>query len=202
MNDMVGIVSGVVGLAGYAPYIVDILRRRTQPERTSWFIWMLEYAVLCTAQIVKNAGPAVWLAGLQLAGVVVVCGLSLKFGVGQADRKSKVILVCTCAALVAWLFSSDPDVAICLLIAVEASGVVLTALKVYHQPGSETLTMWLLLSAAGAIGIFAVPPGSDSILYLYPLFLICVGLVVTCASWLGARKNAPAPMVEDLSPAD
>lgn len=202
MNDIIGIVSGVVGLAGYGPYVRDILRYQTKPERTSWLIWTLEYAVLCGAQIDKGARAAAWLAGLQLAGVVVVYGLSLKYGVGEFDRRNQLLLACTVAALAAWLFTSSASIAICILITVETIGVFLTIVKAYKQPGSETLTMWLLLSAAGTLGNFAVPSGGDSVLHLYPTFLMCVGLAVPAASWLGARKSTPAIAAEDLDPAE
>lgn len=198
MNEIIGLTSGVVGLIGYVPYVRDILKHQTKPERTSWLIWTLEYTVLCAAQLAKGAGPAIWLAGLQLAGVIVVYCLSLKFGVGRIDRRNKILLACTCGALGAWFITSNAAAAICILIAVEGSGVALTTLKVYRQPDSETLTMWLLLSIAGAVGIFAIPTGSDFALYIYPVFLTCVGLVVTCASRLGARKSAFVPLAEDL----
>lgn len=190
MYDLIGLVAGVVGLAGYAPYVRDILAGKTQPDRTSWLIWTLEYAVLCAAQIAKGAGPALWLAGLQFVGVIIVYALSFKYGVGKLDRHKAILLACICIALSTWFFSSDATLAIWILVAVEATGGLLTALKVYRDPGSETLTMWVLLSVAGGLGVFAIAPGNAGILYLYPVFLIGMGAVIVAASKIGARRTA------------
>lgn len=188
MHDLIGLVAGVVGLAGYAPYVRDILAGKTQPERTSWLIWTLEYAVLCAAQLAKGAGPALWLAGLQFVGVIIVYALSFKYGTGRMDRRNAVLLVCICAALSLWFFSSDATLTIWTLIAVEAAGGILTAIKVYRDPGSETLTMWVLLAVAGGLGVFAIAPGNAAILYLYPIFLVGMGGAIVGASKMGQRR--------------
>jgi hypothetical protein len=185
MYDLIGLVAGVVGLAGYAPYVRDILAGKTQPERTSWLIWTLEYAVLCAAQLAKGAGPALWLAGLQFVGVIIVYALSFKYGTGRMDRRNAMLLVCICLALSAWFFSSDATLAIWILILVEATGGLLTAIKVYREPGSETLTMWVLLAVAGGLGVFAIAPGNAAVLYLYPIFLVGMGGAIVVASKIG-----------------
>lgn len=189
MHDVIGLIAGVVGLAGYAPYVRDIVAGKTQPERTSWLIWTLEYAVLCAAQLAKGAGPALWLAGLQFVGVIVVYALSFKYGTGRMDRRNAVLLVCVCLALSAWLFSSDATLTIWILIAVEAVAGLLTAIKVYRDPASETLTMWVLLAVAGGLGVFAIAPGNAGILYLYPVFLVGMGASIVIASKLGSRNT-------------
>ncbi|HKX24052.1 MAG TPA: hypothetical protein VJM46_02345 [Candidatus Saccharimonadales bacterium] len=189
MHDLIGLVAGVVGLAGYAPYVRDILAGKTQPERTSWLIWTLEYAVLCAAQLAKGAGPALWLAGLQFVGVIIVYALSFKYGTGRMDRRNAVLLVCVCLALSAWFFSSDATLTIWILIIVEAVAGVLTAIKVYRDPGSETLTMWVLLAVAGGLGVFAIAPGNAAILYLYPIFLVGMGGAIVGVSKMGSRQK-------------
>lgn len=196
MHDLIGLVAGVVGLAGYAPYVRDILAGKTQPERTSWLIWTLEYAVLCAAQLAKGAGPALWLAGLQFVGVIIVYALSFKYGTGRMDRRNMVLLVCVCLALSAWFVSSDATLTIWILITVEAVAGLLTAIKAYRDPGSETLTMWVLLSVAGGIGIFAIAPGNAAVLYLYPIFLVGMGAVIVGASKLGSRRSRPDEALE------
>lgn len=189
MHDLIGLVAGVVGLAGYAPYVRDILAGKTQPERTSWLIWTLEYAVLCAAQLAKGAGPALWLAGLQFVGVIIVYALSFKYGTGRMDRRNAVLLVCVCLALSAWFFSSDATLTIWILITVEAVAGALTAIKVYRDPGSETLTMWALLAVAGGLGVFAIAPGNAAILYLYPIFLVGMGGAIVGVSKMGSRQK-------------
>jgi hypothetical protein len=192
MYELLGIASGVIGIAGYVPYVRDILRRSTQPDRISWLIWALEYAMLLAAQSAKGATSSLWLGGLQLVGVIIVFALSFKFGVGRLDRYKAILLACICAALATWLSASNAVIAIIILLGVESTGVALTVAKVYQQPNSETLSTWFLISIAGAIGITAVQPGQAGVLYLYPIFLIFVGITVISASYLGAQRTQPA----------
>jgi hypothetical protein len=185
---ILGLLAGIVGIAGYVPYIRDILRGTTKPERASWFIWLLEYTALFGAQLSVGAEDSLWLIGLQLLGVMIICVLAYHYGVGGFDKQSIFILMGVCATLVLWYFIRSASLTILLLITVEATGVILTACKVYKQPGSETLVLWALVAVAGVLGIAAVGIGATGILYVYPVALVLMGLSVIAASWLGARR--------------
>jgi hypothetical protein len=193
---MLGLLAGVIGVVGYAPYIRDILKGSTRPDRASWLIWTLEYAALFCAQLGVGAAESLWLVGLQLLGVVTICALSYRYGVGGFDRKNTIVLLSVCIVLVIWYLTRSADLTIILLIAVEAVGVALTMRKVYKQPGSETLVMWALIAVAGVIGIAAVGGSAPAILYMYPVALITMGLGVIGASKLGERRTTDEPTLE------
>lgn len=193
---MLGLLAGVIGIVGYIPYIRDILKGSTKPDRASWVIWTLEYAALFGAQLSAGAVESLWIIGLQLLGVVIICVLSYRYGVGGFDKKNTVILLSVCAVLLLWYFTRSADLTIILLIAVEVVGVALTMRKVYLQPGSETLTMWVLIAVAGIIGVAAVGGGANAILYVYPVALIVMGLGVIGASKLGERRRLGEPTLE------
>jgi hypothetical protein len=53
-----GIVAGLANLAGFIPYIRDIFRHKTKPERAMWWIYSMLFMVLWAAQL--GAG-ATWL---------------------------------------------------------------------------------------------------------------------------------------------
>ncbi|MDN5274685.1 MAG: hypothetical protein JWP06_586 [Candidatus Saccharibacteria bacterium] len=192
-----GLLAGIVGIIGYIPYIRDILKGSTRPDRASWLIWLLEYGALFIAQLDAGAGNTLWIVGLQLIGVLSISILSYKYGAGGFDRHSKLLLLVVCVVLGIWYFSSDPVLTILLLLAVELSATVLTTIKVYRQPSSETLTMWILDATAGAIGIVAVGTHKAPILYLYPIALTLMGLSVVIASWTGARRNTTPLLTEE-----
>ncbi len=191
-----GLLAGIVGIAGYIPYVRDILRNSTRPDRASWLIWLLEYTALFIAQFNVGAKESLWLIGLQLLGVFCIWVLSFRYGVGAFDRRSKLLLLAVGTVLLIWYLSHSAATAILLLLAVEMTGVALTSRKVYKQPGSETLAMWILVSVAGAIGIAAVGPDADAILYVYPAALVMMGLGVVLASHIGARRHAALSIEE------
>lgn len=190
---MLGVIAGVIGAIGYIPYIRDILKGTTKPDRVSWFIWLLEYAALFCAQLSVGTAGSLWLIGLQLLAVIVINLLSYHYGTGGFTKKNSLVLVSVCAILAAWYFIRSADLTIVLLITVETAGVALTMRKVYRQPGSETLIMWALIALAGMIGVIAVGKGATLILYAYPVALIVMGLGVIGASWRGSKRTSNSP---------
>jgi hypothetical protein len=199
---LLGLLAGIVGVVGYVPYIRDILRGSTKPERASWLIWLLEYAVLFGAQLSAGAVDSLWLIGLQLLGVIIICALAYRHGVGDFTKQNMCILGCVCATLVLWYFTRSANLTILLLVTVEATGVALTVRKVYREPRSETLVMWASVAAGGVLGTAAVGVDAAIILYAYPLALVVMGLSVIAASQLGARRinseTLPSIRVSDI----
>lgn len=195
---LLGIVAGIVGVVGYIPYIWDIIRRKTKPDRASWLIWLIEYIALFVAQVRVGADNSLWLIGLQLIGVAAIALLSIRFGIGTLDRKSALLLAGVCATLVLWHFSDSATLAILLLLFVESIGVFLTARKVYRHPGSETISFWILISVAGALGVCAVGLHGAAILYAYPVALIGMGITVITASYWGARRLIGTPPADTV----
>lgn len=188
MYEFFGVISGIVGLTGYAPYIRDIWRGSTQPDRIAWLIWTFEYAMLFFAQASAGAHGSLWLIGLQLVGVVIIFGLSLKFGIGKFTAYTFALLTTVLGALILWYTTKNAALAILILLAVEASGVILTVIKTYKKPHSETLSLWYFIAAAGILGIPAVGMDAVAILYLYPTSLVIMSTAVILASYFGTRK--------------
>lgn len=199
MSEFFGIASGIVGVIGYAPYIKDIWRKSTKPDRIAWLIWTFEYAALFFAQASAGAVESLWLVGLQLIGVIVIFGLSLSYGIGRLTRFSSVLLVIIFAALIIWFTTDNAALAIVILLLVEASGVVLTVIKTYKKPASETLSFWYLLAVAGTLGIPAVGFSAPAILYLYPISLVFMSGSVIVASYLGARKQQKKSLLDETA---
>ncbi len=189
MNEWFGIIAGVVGISGYIPYIRDILRRTTKPDRIAWLIWTFEYAALFFAQLSAGANYSLWIVGLQLIGVVVIFCLSLRFGLGVFSRQTKILLVSVFTALLIWYGTQNAAIAILILIAVEMSGVILTMVKVHKKPGSETISFWILIGLTGILGIPAVGFDAPAILYVYPVSLVFMSSGVIVASFLGTRRQ-------------
>lgn len=192
------LLAGAIGAIGYAPYIKDTVRGITRPQRAAWHVWLFEYAVLFGAQIAAGATHALWIIGLQLLGVIIICVLSWRRGVGGYDTHTRVLFVCVAIALAAWYFSRSASFAIFLLIGIEMVGVILTARKVFKQPGTETLITWAAFVAAGVLGVIALgyDHGVSPIVYVYPAALAAMGCIVIAASWLGSIAQRQRAAIE------
>ncbi len=183
-----GLLAGLTGLAGYVPYLRDAWRRASAPDPAAWLIWTVEYGVLLVVQAAQHPPwAALCLAALQLAGTAAVLAVlavrgGWKFGPGRW-----VLLGGTVAVMGAWPFAHAPGLAMCLVLAVEGSAMVLVMASAYRHPRSETPLTWQAFILAGLLDLPALGSHAPRLLYVYPAFFVVMGSGVLIAAALGAR---------------
>lgn len=187
MFKVLGIASGLIPLIGILPYVRDILRKTTKPERASWFIWMVLGGIAFFSQLSKGATNSLWLAGMSVLSVTIVFLLALRYGEGGLDRRDVIALIVSFFGLVLWYLTKDATIALLLVIAVDTSGSVLTTMKAYEDPGSETMITWFLDGIAGLLSAISVG-AFNWILLVYPLYICVANLAVVGAMLLGKKK--------------
>ncbi len=96
-------------------------------------------------------------------------------------------LIFAALGLIAWYFTRHAFIAILFVIAVDMSGVALTLIKTWKEPGSETYTLWLILSFAALLSIFSVGEWSPAIL-LYPFYILFANLSVAFTKFVAEQK--------------
>ena len=125
-----GLLSGIVGLIGYAPYIRDTWRGDTRPERCSWLIWSVLGTIAFFSQIHEGATQSLWFAGTQVSATIFVFLLSIRKGTGDFLCPSYIAALGVAAiGLVAWYFTDSAVYALMLTIGVSLLGGVLTIRK-------------------------------------------------------------------------
>lgn len=187
----VGIASGVIGLVAYPPYVRDMFRRTTKPERASWFIWTVLSAIALGSQLAAGAKWSIIMTLANTLGVTVIFLLSLRFGYGGLHRRDIISLIFAALGLVLWLFTHHPLVALLIVVAVDAAGAWLTVYKAYKDPGSETLATWWLDCLSNLLGLLAVGSLSFSLM-LYPAYLLVANAAVVAAIYLARMKQLRA----------
>lgn len=188
MTALFGYIAAILSILKVAPYIRDILKGKTKPERASWFIWTVLVWIALFSQLAKGATDSLWLTiGLAVA-MLSVFFLSLKFGAGGFERKDKIALVIAAIGLVLWFVTNEATYALAIVIMIDAVGTALTAMKSYRNPSSETLSTWILSIPAGAFGVLAV--GSlEPILLAYPVYITVANITIVTCLMLGRHKQ-------------
>ena len=185
-----GVLAGLTGLAGYLPYLRDAWRRASDPDPAAWLIWTVQYGILLASQIAQHPPwSALVLAGLQLAGTVLVCGVLAARGGWRFGASRWMVLGCAVIVMSVWWFTRAPAPAMCLALAVEGAGMVLVMLNAYRHPGRETVLTWWIFIAAGLFDLPALWQHTPRMLYAYPVFFIVMGTGVLLATGLGARSQ-------------
>ncbi len=188
MLEFFGITSGILAIVAVVPYIRDILKKTTRPERASWLIWTVLGSIAFFSQLAKGATNSLWMTGLSTLCVLTVFLLSLKHGEGGLIKRDIIALVFAFVGLVLWFFTKDATIALLIVIAVDCSGSILTITKSYKDPESETMSTWILASISGLFGTLSVGV-FNWILLIYPLYILFANFAVTLAIVLGKRAK-------------
>ena len=199
MFQLLAAISVVMFLAAAPPYILDTVHGKTKPERATWLIYSILNTVAFVSQVTLGGGWSLVFLGLDTLGSMIVLGLSLRFGVGGWTLLDRIALMIASLGVVAAVFVHQPVVAILGVILADISGTVLTVLKTFHAPDSETTISWLLTGTGAVTGILAVGK-FDIALLLYPTYLMLANYAVPVTQVLSrtywqTHKRTPRPIV-------
>ncbi len=188
MYQIFGYISGGLSIAMIVPYMRDIFLRKTTPERASWFIWTVLGFIAFFSQWAKGATDSLWLTAGQTVAVLVIFTLSIKYGVGGLTKRDIRALIAVGFGLVLWYITKEPAYALFLVILIDCIGTLLTLLKSYKDPDSETMSTWIMSGTSGLFGMLAV--GSwNFVLLAYPLYIFIANYSVVSAMILGKIKK-------------
>ena len=184
-----GILAGVISLLAYVPYIASIIRRKTVPSRTSF--WILFFVGLITLLAYKESGASNTLFFLigDLVGCFLIALLSLLYGKDGTQTFDKLCFFGAIVSLGLWFFFQEhPSVALISSLSVEFVAMIPILKKAYLNPFEEDITAWLLSFVAAVMNIYAIETWSF-LVALIPIYeLVIVGTIVLFLSRRGESR--------------
>jgi hypothetical protein len=145
-------------------------------------------SIAFVTQLSEGATSSLWLTAIDSLGVLVTFILSVKFGEGGLSKRDIYALIGAGIGLILWYFTQHAVVALIITILVDLTGTVLTVIKAYEDPGSETLVTWLGVAVAGLCAMVAVGK-IDLILLIYPFYIFLANFAVVVAMLLSNNKS-------------
>ena len=148
--------ASIVAVVLFVPYLIDILRRKTQPQMYSWLIWTILQVVGAAAMFKGGAGYgsfALVVGGLMCFSIFL---LSFKYGSKNVKRFDIYCLLGAIIAAVIYFFVSNPLYAVILAASIDLIGYFPTFRKVFSEPHSETLITYILSAVANLFSILAL----------------------------------------------
>jgi hypothetical protein len=188
MTLIFGYTAAALSILMAVPYVRDILYGKTKPERASWIIWTALGGIAFFSQFAKGATDSLWLTGGQTVAVLIILLLAIPYGVGGLTKRDGIALLAAGFGLLLWYFTKEAAWALLIVIAIDSIGTMLTAMKIYADPGSETLLTWIMSGTSGIFGLLAVGH-IEWILLAYPLYIAIANYTIVVASFAGRRKR-------------
>jgi hypothetical protein len=185
---IVGVLSGVLTLVGFVPYIRNILLKKTRPHRVTWLIYSILDVSAVIAQISAGATWSLLLTIAAAVGCITIFLLSIKHGHGSIGKADVFSFILAVVALTLSLAIDNPLLALIVILVANIAGAWLTVRKSYINPTSETKITWLLSSISSFLGLVAAHSWQLTIL-LFPAYLLVSNATVFVAILLGERRK-------------
>ncbi|HET9411422.1 MAG TPA: hypothetical protein VFO38_01075 [Candidatus Saccharimonadales bacterium] len=196
-----GLLAAIFSTMQYIPYIFNVLKGKTQPQRAGWFIWFVLGIVMFVSQLAKGGEASLWIVLVHIVGNGLIFLLSFKYGDKSGfSRRDYYTLIAAAFGIVLWVITNEPVLALLIAIAVDALGAVLIGIKAYKRPFEETLMTWVLGAVAGVCSILAVKDMS-SVLVIYPIYAaLNAGLIAAVVIVRRKRLMRAQPLPEQPTP--
>ena len=153
---IIGIVAVSLTFVGYAPYVRDIVRRKTTPHMFTWLVWLLSDSIAAGLQLFGGAGVGAWPTVAVSVFCLGIFILSWRYGSKDIAKSDVCFLLLALTALVLWLVVKQPVLSIILIVFTDVAGLGPTVRKSWSKPYSETLSTYQISSARYILSIFAL----------------------------------------------
>jgi hypothetical protein len=193
-----GLLSVVLTVVGFAPYISGIRGGTMKPHFFSWVIWTISSTVVFFAQVVAEGGAGAWSTGVSalLTAYVTWLAWSLHRDI-SITRSDWVFLWSALASLPLWYITADPLWSVVILTTVDLFGFGPTLRKLYDYPYEESAFFYALFAARSAISLVALESLSLTTLLFPVAMVISCGLTSLMLLW---RRRQVAPPRPDALP--
>ena len=163
-------------------YIRDTLQWKTKPNRINWLIWWMAPLIWVSATYISEG--FVWsMVPVFMAGfmpmLIVLASFFNKNGYWQIQKLDYICLFLAWLSLILWWLTSDPLIAIILVVIVDLLWWVLMVKKMYKFPDTENIYPFIMWMISNWTALFFVKNWKAEE-YLFPLylFLFCIVLVI------------------------
>ena len=153
---VLGLLSAFIFIIGDIPYLLDTIKKTTQPQRITWGIVFLLNSIGFANQLASGAEDSLWLFGAAVLMTGLIFFASLWHGVGGKSKQDLVVLVIGLVGVALWAIFDDPVLSIVANMIAGIVALIPTFIKASKKPESETKITWLFGTISAVLAAFAV----------------------------------------------
>jgi len=177
MKEALGLITVALSVIGHTPYIIDTLKKKTKPHILTWLIWSIVTVLAFLGQWAKGGGAGSLTTGVTGVITIFIAILAFKNGTKNISKSDKVFFVAALFAIIPWYITKDPTISVVIASTVDAFAFYPTMRKTLKDPGSETLTTYIMNVLRHGLSIGALS-SYNLATYIYPLILLVMNAVV------------------------
>jgi hypothetical protein len=144
LKDIFGLLSLILSVVSYVPYLRSIFAAKTRPHAFTWLIWGAVMAIAFVAQLSGRGGAGSWATGLSAAFCLSIGVVALFRGEKHITRGDWIAFLVTLLAIPLWVVTSDPLWSVLLVTGIDAVAYYPTFRKSYSKPDEELAFKYVL----------------------------------------------------------
>lgn len=157
MEHLFIVLSGLVIVIAYVPFIAGTIRGTVVPNRISWMIWFVQDCLMATSAVVGRTGPVAIMPIIWAVGAGIMLVLSFKRGVSEpVTFLEKVCLVLSGLGILLWVTTGSSRLGLVASVSAACIGGIPTTIKAWREPWTETMSGWLLMLAGTILSSLAI----------------------------------------------
>ena len=173
-----GIIAGIISMIAYLPYFYSIIKGKTKPSRSSWWIWSLVGFIILVSYYDLGARNTIWIPIVFFICPLAIAFLSIKYGANKGLKKLDLVsIILSIISLTLWGFFRLPILTLTVNIFIDFLGFLPTFQKSYQKPTEENRMTWILFFLGSILNLIALEEFSISIA-LYPIYMFFMDLVM------------------------
>lgn len=153
MAEVLIVLSALIGVAAFIPYITLTIQGKVRPQLVTWGIWTVLAAVLTISALQQGQITSAVLSSQALLGCGIVVLLGARQGQVKLTRLDIICLMGAVAGVASLAVFRDPALAIFIAVAVDSVAFIPTLRHAWQKPEEESLISFALATVAGSLAL-------------------------------------------------
>lgn len=148
------VLSGILFLVAFVPYIRAIIRRQTSPRKSTWLVWAIGDWIILVGMFAKGT-----VSGLIVAacfGATSIFLLSFRYGEAGWSTRDKVCLSLSALAIMLWQYFGESNLGIAFSLLSLAIAAWPTYVSAWERPQNEDAKGWIFFNISSFLGVLAI----------------------------------------------
>ena len=177
IQQLLGILSGVIASTAFIPYVISIARKKTKPHPISWVLWTIIGGFILVSYWGVGARETIWLALINFLGPLTITILSIKYWDRGFSRFDYTCLSMSAASIVLWIVFRSASLALTFNILADMLAATPTLRKVWNDPSTESPSAWGIFIIGNLLSVAAIKTWSYGVALL-PVYLTCLSISI------------------------
>jgi hypothetical protein len=178
---LIGVLSGIVQIAGYFIYLRHVTAGNVRPNTASWSIWAFGAVLesLSYLYLAQDIFKSILPIACALCAVLFFIYCIFKGHFGKISKFETAIVIIDIVITLVWYITSSPLIANILFIITAVISFVPIIIHVFKNPKNEAAPPWIIWTIAYGLQIITVSGRFEKVDDLfYPIVFFILHLIV------------------------